>query len=420
MIRLIRSHSFFMGNGVLIALAAIALGVKIALATVSIASDDFIFLLRNIVAGWTRSPVPWVLITGPFYQLWLSLPINHPDLSAWIGGFEPPPGPTTYALTFMIKLPILIADVICAFLVRSIVAEYRGKHDGILAAAIWLLNPYVLLTGEMDGSIELIPIALTLFSILCMKKGRISIGSLALGLGITLKLFPIILMPALGVYYLRLKRTREFLKILLSAIAGLSFYILWTSAWGVEFGYSLLFYTPFTTVASELILTPYASRIGLSTVSTLVFCFVLYIVWIVRDENLLDVVSGSLLAYMAFLDWWPQYLLCLVPFITIDLVVTRRWSRFYFVVLLLSAFFFNLIMFKFAPANSAFYIPAFTTELKTLSGFLQHVYRDPIMVLVASPILRSIFAGVAVFYCAEICVRNSPRLKALLGRVGCE
>jgi len=40
------------------------------------------------------------------------------------------------------------------------------------------------------------------------------------------------------------------------------------------------------------------------------------------------------------------------------------------------------------------------------------------MVMAFSPILRAVFAGVAVFYSAEICARNSPRLKALRGRIG--
>jgi putative effector of murein hydrolase LrgA (UPF0299 family) len=72
-------------------------------------------------------------------------------------------------------------------------------------------------------------------------------------------------------------------------------------------------------------------------------------------------------------------------------------------------------MFEFASNISVFFIPTFTKELETFSALLRQVHSDIVMILVVSPILRSIFAGVAIFYSAEICVRNSPRLKALLG-----
>lgn len=414
-VELVKSRSLFAEDRTLIVLWGVAIAVKIALATVSAISYDFLFLLKELIAGWMKSPVPYVLISGPFYQFWLALPLNHPSLTGWVSGTQFPPGPSAYVLVLMVKLPILVADVFCAVLLKGIATMYGGRRNGSLAATVWLLNPYVLLTAEMNGSIELISIALTLASILFLMKRRVGVGSFAFGAGIALKLFPIVLIPAMFIYYYRLKKVRDLLKIAVAALSGFLVYVAWTSAMGMEFSATLLFYTPFTTMASELILTPYASKIGLATISALAFSFLLGTFWVVKDENLIEVIFAYLLAYMAFYDWFPQYLLWLIPFMTVDLIVSRRWTKLYYVLLLTSAFFFSLIMFEFASNISVFFIPTFTKELETFSALLRQVHSDIVMILVVSPILRSIFAGVAIFYSAEICVRNSPRLKALLG-----
>jgi hypothetical protein len=363
-----------------------------------------------------KIPVPWVLMTGPFYQAWLVLPLEHPDLSTWIGGMRTPEF-SGYILTIMVKLPIIIADIFCALLVKEIASEFGGRRNGMFAATVWLLNPYVLLTGEMNGSIELIPVAVMLAGVMLLVKGRGAVGSVALGIGVALKLFPIFLTPALVIYYYRLKRTKELLEIVVASLVGFSIYVFWISAWGLQFASSLLFYTPFTTTVSQLILTPYASKIGLATISTLVFLFVLGMYWAVKENNTFDVVCGLLLAYMAFVDWWPQYLLWLIPLLTVDAVISKGWGKRYLFFLLTSAFFFNLISFRFASEIDAFYIPAFTNELIALSGVLRGIYQNAALNLAISPMLRSIFAGIAILYCAEICMRNSPRLRTLLGRV---
>jgi len=417
--RVARMYPLLARERTLIAFSVIAVVVKVALSAISLISYDVIYLLGFLVEGWVKTPAPWVLIAEPFYKLWMALPIDHPNLGPWIRGVAPPPLPAAYSLVLLIKLPILVADVVCAFLVKGITAEYGGRRYGVLAATVWLLNPYVLLTGDMQGSVELIPVAFTLAGILFLKKKRVSLGSIVLGLGVALKLFPIVLLPVLSIFYLRLRRVRDFVKVFLGLIGGLVVYVVWLSVYGFDFAGSLIFYTPFTTVASELILTPYASKIGLATISAFVFCFILYMYWNVVPESLFEVVLGFLLVYMAFFDWWPQYLLWLIPFMTVDLILRRKWSRFYFVALLVSAFLFGLIMFEFAPLNSAFFIPASTRELDALSRFVRGIHNDIIMVLVGSPILRSIFAGVAVVYSAEICLRNSPRLRRLLGSSLC-
>ena len=411
----IRVHGLLERPRVLVSLSAFAISAKILLSSLSILSYDFTFLLKNLATNWMKAPVPYVTITGPFYELWLALPVNHPDLRIWIGGGPPPLEPSTYLLAFLVKLPILIADLVCAFLIKKLVDDHTSSSKGTLAAAIWLLNPYVLLTGEMQGSIELIPIASTLAGILFLKRRRVTLGSFFVGLGIALKLFPLLLLPALSIYYIRLRKVRDFLKILIGSMLGLSLYATWVSAWGIDFGGSLVNITPFTTIASELILTPYASKIGLATISALIFCFILCIHWVMREENLFDVVFGFLLAYMAFYDWWPQNLLWLVSFMTIDLVVSGKRARFYYVVLLLSAFLIGLILFEFAPLNSVFFVPAFTPPMESTSKLLHQIYQNINMVLIGSPISRSIYAGIALFYSLGICVRNSPRLKALFG-----
>ena len=130
-------------------LSVVAVVVKVVLSGSSVVSYDFLYLLRELMHGWRQSPVPYVQISGPFYDLWRALPFDHPDLTGLIAGDLSSIEPRIYALALMIKMPVLVADLICAYLVKSIVVQGWGKQYGMLAATCWLLNPYVLITGEM-------------------------------------------------------------------------------------------------------------------------------------------------------------------------------------------------------------------------------------------------------------------------------
>lgn len=57
-------------------------------------------------------------------------------------------------LFFVMKLPLFIADFLCAWLVYKIVKERWGLQKGRMALTIWLLNPLVIWNSAVSGHFE--------------------------------------------------------------------------------------------------------------------------------------------------------------------------------------------------------------------------------------------------------------------------
>ena len=149
----------------------------------------------------------------PHYMYWAYLPLyafiiaplwllaGSPDYWLALFGEIRDPAYPLHAL-FLLKLPSLVSAILTAFALFLLWKEIAGQVDYSIALA-WLLNPYVILIGAVWGHVDAFATMLTTFALLCLLKGRFLVSALLLGLAISAKTYPILVLPLFSLFVLR-------------------------------------------------------------------------------------------------------------------------------------------------------------------------------------------------------------------------
>jgi uncharacterized membrane protein len=303
----------------------------------------------------------------------------------------------------MYKLPLIVIDFVSAFLLYRIAISLGVDYRGATAAAVlWLANPYVTLTSEMWGGYDIVAQFFVLASILLLVKNRTIAAALALAIGVALKLYPMVLLPAFLLFLL--KQRRQAFKRFLGATASFSI-LLMSSALFLVGGESHLraFATYYLSESGFFRLSAFETylpanvALGLTVAATAFYLLLSYRLRASRKEFLVDSVFGQLLILFALSYWHPQYLVWMLPFVTLDYVLHRP-SLLYPILLIGSAFSYVLVRFGYyfsSYQTSVFFIPNYDNQLQAISNmiyaFFESNWNGPEVV-----ILRGLFLGMCM------------------------
>ncbi len=96
------------------------------------------------------------------------------------------------------KLPLIVADLLTGALLCMVVHRQTGDAQrSLVAFALWFLNPLVIVDSAIHGAFDILPVLLMLCSLFLLDLRRNVLAGVALGLGTSLKVFPILLLPLL-------------------------------------------------------------------------------------------------------------------------------------------------------------------------------------------------------------------------------
>ena len=388
-------------NTQLKAIASILILVKLILGCFSIWSEEFLWLNKVSI-----KIIPYSFLNS-IYSLWFKLPVPHLSAANWLSGSQFSPTLDLYVLVFMLKLPFLIADVLCGYLIYKIV-NHIDKERSMIALLIWLANPYVTLITEMMGAVDIFPILFMLISIFFFLKEKNILSILFITIAISLKLYPILIVPIFLIFLTKFSIKKHIIYAFLfivSSILGVIIYYYWiVSKLDMDFLSSLAFYTPLTFLPSEyMILFKSSHRVGLSVTLGLVSLFLIYKYWMPkRREEIVDASLSFFLIYFAFLNWAPQYLLLLIPLMSINVSFDKLKFR-YFLSILLMAFIITLITLNeaFAYHNSIFFIQSEKFS-EYFSEVMKNIKYDLGIKIVIEPIARALFMIICVFYSIKL------------------
>ena len=404
----------FLSRKTLILCISIAVIAKVFAMAVSAHSYEFLYMVKEITAlpgKDIRLKAYWIYLLNGLYRFWLSLPVEHTGLKDWLGLKPFPIRFGDLLLVSILKLPILALDLACGYIIYKIVHLEWGRYPARMAFTLWICNPLVTLTAEMSGSNDILIAVLAVASVYLLMRRNTNLSGLALAAGAAAKLYAVLLTPMLALFSSRRNAT----KIVLASISGAAIYFFWVIKSGLHPFFTLMNYTPLTFAASEMLLTPYDSRIGLATFSSLVYFYLTYRFW-QRGEGLLDAILGLTLIYMAFLNWWPPYLLLLLPFITLELSKKGRGKP-HVILILIFIFLYMLChadSFGLSTRNAFFYIWNYHDWMKGASEILKRFSTDVVVKLVIEPVTRSVYAGLSILYSIRLLLWNSPQLKAAI------
>ncbi len=120
---------------------------------------------------------------------------------------------------FTIKLPLILAHLALAFAV----GEYSAnRFDHKIAQRVFLIalsSSFFIFIGAMWGQINTLSTLLTFLAFYTLVRERTSLSAVLLGIAVTLKVYPLIVLPAFLAYVFRKKNKKEMTKLALVTIA---------------------------------------------------------------------------------------------------------------------------------------------------------------------------------------------------------
>jgi Gpi18-like mannosyltransferase len=103
------------------------------------------------------------------------------------------PTVTSPGFNLTYKLPLILADYLCAVLLYRFVRKIRDEGSGRRVFILWFLNPFVIFVSSIYGNFDVLAVFLTLLALYAMYSRRYLSAGLAVGLGVSIKLYPLYL-----------------------------------------------------------------------------------------------------------------------------------------------------------------------------------------------------------------------------------
>ena len=149
---------------------------------------------------------------------------------------------------FIIKLPLIISHLALTFAVGKFAAERFDQKTGRRVFFFILTWSFFIFIAAMWGQINIISALLTFLAFYAVIKNRIGVGALLLGVAITLKIYPLIVVPAFFIYIFKRNGGKQAGKfMLLACIVPIVFTLAMFGAYGWDILYflkTIFYWTP--------------------------------------------------------------------------------------------------------------------------------------------------------------------------------
>jgi hypothetical protein len=395
--------------------------VKFFLGLVTPLSLDFIDWLTIANGSLGAIPTvslyaPWVLIMKAIVEMWLILPVTHPRLEDVIGVWYFRPSLSIILLIAMEKAPLLLFDTGVALTIRSVVNRYHGPAWGNRAMVLWLANPYVTLTTEMFGTWDIVSTFFLLISCVLFSRGQYLKSGLALSVGIAAKVYPILALPVFLLFLSR-KNLRPKLTSFASGVTlpYVPMLIVLFQAEKTPLSSSLLAHYVFLNLR---LLLGYTLILGGVPINLLVIAFSLFVfgylfLWKPDASSIFEGVFCLFLIVFAFSHWEPQYLLHMLPFLTIFYMSSGR-RKLPFIAYMAGAMVYVLLDWAFyftSWGHTLFFIPNYNSLMEHYSQLYLFIPGWPIWADVTTNTVligpaRSIFIAASLCYVVWVFLRR--------------
>ncbi len=240
---------------------------------------------------------------------------------------------------FLMKLPYVVADLGCAWLITKLVSPARR----FAAAAFWLLNPLVIYATAVFGRHDVLAIFVVLLAVLVVRRESdlARLGGLALlGVATLTRFFPIVIVPIFVLAYRRSNRQ-------LAAAAGLlaGFWVVLEVA-----GIALSGNSPTLELLGSYEHVEYWTDLGIRLrFDDFIFIFPLVyalgLLWIAeRDltpEEFPSIAAASFLVLFGLTFFHPHWSIWLVPFLALTIASSPRLVIYHAIQIVALAFYFT-------------------------------------------------------------------------------
>ncbi|WP_455364816.1 hypothetical protein [[Eubacterium] cellulosolvens] len=416
--------------GIIIAVACL---FKTTLAVIGPHFSDFINIVQDASFTETALSFKWGLYTftiyleNLFYRIWLWLPITHTDpYEVILSGV--PADFNSLITIFIFKFPILLFDLLTGAVIYKIVEHFSPRPRLALSALVlWLFNPYTTLLLEWDGTWDIFSTFFLVTSWWTFLKNRKPISGVFLGLSIIARFYAIILLPFFLIISIRKRELKNIFTFLIGVCSTL---IIALTPFILKYGFSI-FETigdfplegnkEFTWFFGYSASTAAHPEVSTSIVFSIYFITLILAAkhWRRDNDILLYGTLITLIAYLAFSHWNRYYSTWVLPFITVDYVLSRKRVKRLNYSLLFALFFVGLYIFNMRwtfpynqiaailPQNLREIFVNFWIPFGTMAGFRTYLLET---------FGRSLLAAVSIIYIIHFSLRNLTR--SVIAKIG--
>ena len=394
--------------------------VKSVLAAITPLSGDFINLAYGAASapqmGWIGGPYTFSIdLLHQFYELWLLIPVSH----QWVySRYTFIPSPSAFLLIFILKLPLLISDVLTAVLIHRIVLLLGLRLQiARFALLLWLLNPFMTLAIEMDGTMDIMSTFLVLLACYTFVRGRYAITGICLAVATLARFYPIVLFPFFVFSLAKQGKARDlcatvssyFIPLILAlipfvAIFGMGFL---NAVYSLPAGGNreFIWFLGFAPSSASSSMTKASSVMTVWTILALLMVRV----WKAHKQLVLDAILIALLVFVGFSHFNRYYTIWVLPFFTINLATNWNSLHRKAYTILFTLFFASLFMYNFAYwwSTSLFFIYEFTPMMSELASLMRMVGSNLILGDLGTTFSQSLLSGACITYSILITLRNT-------------
>lgn len=273
--------------------------------------DDFVYfpLTYLTLGGYQAIASP---ILGKNFDLWLA----NADSNTMVMDTS------IFKYLTVLKLPYLILDIVIAYGLMNFFQDEKKKKQ---VFTLWLFNPFTIILIYVFGNIDIFPVALTVLSLLYVKKNKLGTSALMLGIAAGFKIYPLLFAPFLALYGKNIKE-----KIWIGAIPFLVFAGISLPFASTAFVQSTLisglttriFSPSFSVGFGESIIVGIAAMVGL-------FC---YAAIFNKKPDLIKYWIVLFAAIFSFSHFHVQWLLWIAPFLAVLAVEEKEIAWLIFII----------------------------------------------------------------------------------------
>ncbi len=161
------------------------------------------------------------------YQIMVA-PLLGSQFNVWLADASEQARETvgTFRYLFLLKIPYLLIDLLIPFLLIRFLESTEKKRKAVI---LWLFNPFSIVIIYIFSNLDIIPVALSLGSLLLLRSKKIILSGIMLGLAAGFKVYPMVFLPFL---ILHTKNLKQGIKLFLATVITLLLIILpfWSQA----------------------------------------------------------------------------------------------------------------------------------------------------------------------------------------------
>jgi len=233
---------------------------------------------------------------------------------------------------FILKIPLLIFDILIAFLLTKFFRESKKKKQ---VFTLWLFNPFSLFIIYAYSGFDVVVVAMVLLSLLMVKENKLVFSAIILAIAALFKTYPLLFLPLL---VFRAKSFKRALYILLAGVG--TFVLLSLPFYSKAFIDSALVSGLTTRIFSPGIDLGFGIKIALP----LFLLSIIYFLSIEKSRVLERYFFLVGLILISFIHFHIQWIIWVLPFLFISLVKqkdNRIFLIFWMIFIFVLPFFYN-------------------------------------------------------------------------------